>query len=230
MYLINRGNKNIFVEEKNITTIVLDIKNDSLNEIKEKIKQFEFDVVVDFLSFTINDLKKHISVFENRCSQYVFISSATAYIKKAENDKISEELNRVGNEKWEYSYNKSKCEEYIKIAGIPYTIIRPYITYGETRIPFQLIPNGYYYTLIKRIEDKKPVVLFNNGVAITTLTSTVDFANVLYKVLLNPKCINQDFHITSNFCYSWRDVYDEIVKQLQGVSNIISIEDRKSVV
>lgn len=57
VYLINRGNKNIFVEEKNITTIVLDIKNDSLNEIKEKIKQFEFDVVVDFLSFTINDLK-----------------------------------------------------------------------------------------------------------------------------------------------------------------------------
>lgn len=228
VYLINRGNKNIFVEEKNITTIVLDIKNDSLNEIKEKIKQFEFDVVVDFLSFTINDLKKHISVFENRCSQYVFISSATAYIKKAENDKISEELNRVGNEKWEYSYNKYKCEEYIKIAGIPYTIIRPYITYGETRIPFQLIPNGYYYTLIKRIEDKKPVVLFNNGVAITTLTSTVDFANVLYKVLLNPKCINQDFHITSNFCYSWRDVYDEIVKQLQGVSNIISIDAQEA--
>lgn len=53
---------------------------------------------------------------------------------------------------WSYSYNKSLCEDFIRKQGIKYTIIRPYVTYGKSRLPFQLITDGYQYTLIERIK------------------------------------------------------------------------------
>ena len=83
--------------------------------------------------------------------------------------------------------NKFLCEKYLSTLQINYTIIRPYVTYGVSRIPFPIIPEGYHYTLLERILEDKPVILYNEGQAKCTLTTTKDFAEILYKLLLNPK-------------------------------------------
>ena len=82
----------------------------------------------------------------------------------------------MGNPDWSYSLNKSRCEEYLRRTDVNYTIIRPYVTYGESRLPFQLIPDGFHYTLLERIKNDKPVALLDGGSAVCTLTNTVDFA------------------------------------------------------
>lgn len=179
-------------------------------------------MIVDYLSFEPTHLEKTLKTFEGIYKQYIFISSATAYIKLNDNV-ISEESNKVGNPDWSYSLNKSRCEEYLRRTDVNYTIIRPYVTYGESRLPFQLIPDGFHYTLLERIKNDKPVALLDGGSAVCTLTNTVDFANVLYGLLLNKRAYRQAFHITSKFQQTWKEVYETYCEILEHKPKLVSV-------
>ena len=58
VFIINRGKtkKNI---GKNINIIRADIRKESIDQIKTKINFVKFDVVVDFLTLNVEQLKKH---------------------------------------------------------------------------------------------------------------------------------------------------------------------------
>lgn len=221
VYLLNRGKRKSFIDDR-AHLIIADIRNDSIESLKEKIASQKYDVVVDFLSFNSEQMKKTLSVIEGIFTQYVFISSATAYIKNDPDEIITEE-NEIGNRDWDYAYQKSLCEEYLTKQNINYTIIRPYVTFGVSRIPFPIIPDGYHYTLLQRIKENKPVVVLDNGEAICTLTCTKDFAVVLYKLLLNEKAYREAFHITSNNRQSWKKVYEVLCEILQKEQHILSV-------
>ncbi len=211
VYVMNRG-KHTSLIDKSVHNIVADLRKETIEVLREKVSMNRYDVVVDFLSFNPEQMKKTIDVISGLCDQYVFISSATVY-KNVENKRIIED-DEIGNEQWSYAYNKSLCERTLTKLDINYTIIRPYVTYGQTRIPFQMIPNSHF-TLLERIIEEKPVVLFENGKANCTLTSTKDFAEVLYRLLKNPKAYREVFHITSPFEQSWYDVYLELCRVLE---------------
>ena len=222
VWILNRGRWTAFID-KRANLLIADLRNESVENIIKKLPENQFDVVVDYLSYDVKQLKKTLRILSNRFQQYILISSATAYIKK-DGDIIREETHRVGNMNWSYSYNKSLCEDFIRRQGIKYTIIRPYVTYGKSRLPFQLIPDGYQYTLIERIKNDKPVVLLDNGKAICTLTNTVDFANILYSLLLNEKAYGEAFHITSNYTQTWKHVYESYCRILNKAPKLISVD------
>ncbi len=77
---------------------------------------------------------------------------------------------------------------------------------AKNRIPFPIIP-GDQYTLLARIMANKPVIMFEQGDAICTLTHTEDFAKTLYELLLNEKAYKEAFHITSTSEQTWLEVY-----------------------
>lgn len=206
VYVVNRGRRKEFLD-KRVHLIIGDVRSESVEMLRNKtIQSFVYDVVVDFLSFEVDHLEKHLAVVEGKFRQYIFISSATVH-KKDNEECIITENTPIGNDKWEYAKKKSECEDYLKKKDINYTIIRPYVTYGNSRIPFPIIPDGYHYTLLARIKAHKPVVMYNEGEAICTLTHTKDFAEILYKVMLNERTYKEDYIITSNARQSWREVY-----------------------
>lgn len=222
VFILNRGKHGGILHE-NLNQITADLRDESIEELRAKIGTRNYDVVVDFLTFFPEQLEKTLAVISGMFEQYIFISSATAYIKKHEDEIITEE-NEVGNKTWSYAYNKFLCEKALAVKNVNYTIIRPYVTYGDTRIPFPIIPHNIHkeFTLLARIIEEKPVVLFEDGKAECNLTSTKDFAEVLYRLLLNPKAYKEDFHITSPFVQTWRDVYEELCKILKKEQNSIS--------
>lgn len=221
VYVVNRGRRENAVDSI-LNIIIADIRLESVNNLRRKIAVRQYDVVVDFLTYNVNQMKKTLSVIEGICKQYIFISSATAYLKKSENDVITENM-KVGNSNWDYAFNKALCEEYLKKQKCIFTIIRPYVTYGKTRIPFPIIPDRYHYTLIQRMKENKPVLLYNNGAAICTLTNTIDFAEILYRLLLNEKAYNEDFHITSSSEQTWKAVYLILCDILKVQPNYLSV-------
>lgn len=221
VWIVNRGQRKKNIDNR-AKLIVADLRKETVEELRRKLNVNYYDVVIDFLSFIPEHIRKILNVLGDNYKQYIFISSATTYIKENENEIITEK-NRVGNEKWEYAYNKFLCEELLLNMKINYTIIRPYVTYGNTRIPFPIIPDGYHYTLIERMREGKPVVLLDNGAAICTLTHTKDFAEVLYRLLLNEKAYKEDFHITSSFTQTWKDVYLLMCKILNVKPNYVSV-------
>lgn len=210
VYLFTRGssNRKKFIY-KNYKMIYGNIRKKE--ESKEKIKKYNFDVVIDFLSYNINDLQKTLEIIDGHYKQYIFISSATVYCKSSENEIIKEDKTKIGNKKWEYAWEKYNCEkyleEYFSKRKEKYTIIRPYVTYNETRFPYLIVPFDTLkeYSLIKRIKDEKKIPIIENDNIITTLTNAKDFAKGAVGLFMNEKACGEDFNITGDERVRWGD-------------------------
>ena len=200
---ITRGTRD-FALPKGLKKITGNINN--LKELENKLDS-DYDAVLDFLSFDVTQLESKLAILGSICRQYIFVSSATVYSTE---DKILKESSPLMNEYWDYGKGKIECENYLrtnyKQLGITYTIIRPYVTYGNTRIPFGIIPEVRYWSLANRILVGKPILLWDDGAAICTITHTTDFAKGFVGLINNPNAYNAEFHITSNEEMTWKKV------------------------
>lgn len=211
VFILNRGKHKTKNTNNNVKVIIGNIRN--IEETKKALKDYYFDVVIDFLSFGLKDLKGTLEIFNGKCDQFMFISSATAYRKTEKGEKIKEDY-ELNNDDWEYADNKKQCELYLeenyKKNKQKYTIIRPYVTYSDARIPFAIIPHDEQWTLANRILNDKPIVLWDNGQATCTLTSTKDFAVGVVGLFKNEKAYNEAFHITTDYTLTWYEALQYI--------------------
>lgn len=229
--LLNRGsnNRKLFVPD-GCTVLKGDVRRPG--QLKKMFKNQHFDVVVDYLTFNPRQMKDSLDTFKEIAGQYIFISSATVYQKK-EHEIISEKETERGNREWEYAYNKFLCEELIKAEYQStdgcFTIVRPYVTYGNTRVPYPLVPQNslYEWSLIDRIQRGGAIPVFYGGELPTTLTHTRDFAKGIVGLFGNNKACNEDFHIASDDLISWNEVLDIIENKLSVQVNraVMSQED-----
>lgn len=221
VFILNRGINKVKNKNSRVKTIVCDIRD--TEDAKKKLEEYSFDVVVDFISFNIEELRGTLSVVDNICKQFVFISSATVYGKTSPGERITEEYVRE-NSDWDYARNKINCEEYLKDkysnTNMKYTIVRPYVTYSDARIPFAVIPHSFHWTLADRILNDKPIVLWDGGSAICTLTYAKDFAVGVVGLFGNRKAYNEDFHITTDYTLTWKEALQYIGEAL-GKKNVI---------
>lgn len=222
VYILNRGRKEKERLDSRIHVIIGNVRN--VDDTKEKIKDLYFDVVIDFLSYTKEQLENTLSIFNKKCDQFIFISSATVYRKTEPNEKITENT-ELYNPDWEYSLDKIECEKLLeenyKANRQNYTIIRPYVTYSNKRIPFAIIPQHKQWSLANRIILGKPVVLWDGGKAICTLTSTKDFAEGMLGLFKNEKAYQEAFHITTDKTLTWKQAL-EYIGQAIGKEPIIA--------
>lgn len=218
---INRGKRKTN-GNKNIQQIVADLRNDPEEEIKAKISDYSWDVIIDFVSYTKNQLEKFLHVFDGKYQQYIFISSAT--VCEMRNGYISEESVDL-DPKWKYVIDKLEAERYIKAyhktKNASYTIVRPYITYSEKRLPLQFSPLEYY-TNVNRILNGKPLPLCNQYNTTTMLTSKM-FAVGCVGLINNSKAINEEFIIADSRTITWKEVYERIITELQTECRIVDI-------
>src|SRR5512133_569261 len=75
-----------------------------------------FDAVVQFIGFEPAQIERDVRLFTGRCSQYVFLSSASAYAKPRTFAPTTE---RTPLEKphWQYSRHNIACEQVLRAAG-----------------------------------------------------------------------------------------------------------------
>lgn len=219
VYLLTRGSKSraLYVDDR-YHMLYSDVANsDQVNKVLENL---HFDVIIDFITFTTDELKRNLKNFNNHYSQYIFISTATVYEKQDEFEIIRESSTAIGNKKWSYSWNKAECENYLKEYFAnkteKYTIVRPYVTYSDSRIPYPIVTpsNSDEYSLIRRVKLGKPIPTFNGGKTITTLTHTHDFARGVVGLFGNERAFNQAYHITADKTTTWGKVLDAIEVKL----------------
>ena len=174
----------------------------------------EFDVVVQWIAFTPDQIEQDIDLLRGRVGQYIFISSASAYQTPPASLPVSES-SMLDNPVWEYSRNKIACEERLVQAyrdeKFPMTIVRPSHTYDPT-----LFPTHGGYTVLHRMRQGKPVVVHGDGTSIWTLTHHEDFAVGMIGLFGNPRAIGDSFHITSDEWLSWNQIYN-FIAQAAGV-------------
>lgn len=207
---INRGRSKSQTLPQNVEIIIADYHNRDL--VESKLNGRFFDAVIDVLCYDEKDIEYSVSLFHNKCKQYIFFSSCAVY-NKGKGDYECTEDSPLINPVWEYSINKVKCEKKLislsETYNLNYTIVRPAVTYGNTRIPYGITPTyGYHGTIIKRLLSNKPIILWDNGDAYSTITRVEDFAIGLVGLLGNEKAYNQAFHIVGDERHKWKEVID----------------------
>ncbi len=173
-----------------------------------------FDVVVDWIAYTPDQVAADIARFRGRTGQYIFISSASAYQKPLSSLPITEGT-LLANPFWQYSRDKIACEELLVRAyreeGFPFTIVRPSHTYDRTKLP---VTGGY--TSVARMRQGKPVIVHGDGASLWVLTHHRDFAVGFVGLLGDLRAAGEAFHITSDELLTWNQIYT-IVGRAAGV-------------
>jgi nucleoside-diphosphate-sugar epimerase len=178
---------------------------------RRALGNLRFDSVVNFINFVPEHIQADIELFSGRTDQYVFISSASAYKKPVDNWPITEST-PLHNPHWQYSRNKIACEELLIKAyrerGFPATIVRPSHTYDKTLLPFDPYRSGY--TVLKRLQQGKPIVVHGDGTTLWVLTHHQDFAKGFVPLLANPAAVGEAFHITSDELLTWDQIFTAV--------------------
>jgi nucleoside-diphosphate-sugar epimerase len=218
LHLLNRGLTSRPIP-KGVTIINGDIR-DTL-AIESKLANETYDVVVDWIAYHSDHVKFDYELFKNKTSQYIFISSASAYQKPPSSLPIRETEPLI-NPFWEYSQNKIYCEEYLmnvyKAYDFPVTIVRPSHTYDRTKIA---LSGGY--TALNRIQNGKKVIIHGDGTSLWTLTHHEDFARGFIGLLGNNNAIGEAFHITSDEVLTWNQICNTFASAIGKEPKIVHI-------
>lgn len=214
VWLLNRGNRSEDVPE-NVYQMVADI-NDEKTVLKS-IGDTIFDVVGEFIGFTVDQVERDYRLFKDRTRQYIYISSASAYHKPAASYIITEGTT-LANPHWEYSRNKIACEEFLmkkyREEGFPVTIVRPSHTYDERSIPLGVHGKNGSWQVIKRMMEGKPVIIQGDGSSLWHLTFNEDFAVGYTALMGNRHAIGEAFQITGDEVLTWNQIYQTIADAL----------------
>jgi len=203
--LLNRAQRKHIPGTKQV---VADIRDSHAT--KKALGNRSWDVVVDFISFHPDDLAGRLELLRGKVSQFIFISSASAYQKPVLDYRVTESTPLV-NPFWDYSRDKIACEEYLvrelRENGFPATIVRPSFTYGETVIPLSFNSWQRPYTVINRMRKGLPVIIQGDGSSLWQLTHNMDFARGLLGLFGHQASIGHAFHITSDEVLNWNQIY-----------------------
>ncbi len=211
--IITRGSKKA---PQGVNNIFCD--KDDYEKLSSLLGCKKFDAVIDFLCYHEEELVKSFHFYSGYTNQYFFISSCAVYDTRVGGE-LSEDSPKV-LPMWSYSVEKWASEQ--KLAQLAaetdckYTIIRPCVTYGDTRIPYGIYPPyGYHWTLCARILAGKPIITWNKGENRCNMMRVEDFAVGLVGLIGNEKAYNEAFNICGDETPSFKEVLS-IVEEYLG--------------
>jgi nucleoside-diphosphate-sugar epimerase len=219
LYHLNRGNRQPI---KGVTNLTADV-NDAAGA-QRVLAGHQWDVVVNWIAYTPDDIKRDASLFEGSAGQYIFISSASAYQKPPVNP-VTTESTPLRNPVWQYSRDKIACEdllmEWFRSRGFPMTIVRPSHTYYSV-IPVSL--GGWEeFTVIDRMRKGLPVVVHGDGTSLWTMTHADDFAKGFVGLMGNQRAVGEAFHITSDEVLTWNQIYESVARAAGCEARLVHI-------
>lgn len=206
--MINRGKRRI---PDGVELIKSD--KDDLGNIAKQLEGRTFDAVMDYLCYTDSQTEKSVKFYKKYTKQYFYISSCAVYNTELLAGKMADEDSPKVLPIWKYSVDKWASEEkltrLLKNSDVNYTIIRPCVTYGDTRIPYGIMPQyGYHWTLCARIMAGKPVISWNGGNNRCNMTRVEDFAVGVIGLIGNPKAYKEAFNVCGDETPSFMEVLD----------------------
>lgn len=219
LYLLNRGQTTKRPIPVGARVLHGDIRDPE--SIKAAMGQQDFDVVVDWIAFTPEQVETDLSLFGGRTGQYIFISSASVYQTPPSHQPVTEST-MLDNPYWLYSRNKIACEERLVQAyrseKFPMTIVRPSHTYDKTALP---VDGGY--TVVNRMRKGKKVIVHGDGTSLWVLTHHSDFAKGFVGLMGNSQTIGEAFHITSDELLNWNQIFELVARAAGGQADMVHV-------
>ena len=180
-----------------------------------------WDAIIDFMIYTTDEFQRKINKFLSSTNQYVYLSSSRVYADSEgliteESPRLLDICNDAEYLKTdEYALTKARQENLLfSNTSRNWTIIRPYITFSETRL--QLSPVEKEGWLYRALAGKS--IFFSSDLAdkYTTLTYGYDVARGIAAIVGNNKAYGEAYHITVSEGYKWGDILDLYIKVLES--------------
>ena len=184
LVLFNRGKKPAPIE--GIQQIHGDRQD--IEQLKEKLKEEQFDVVYDNNGRELSDTKPLVELFKDQVKQFVYVSSAGVYLKSdqmphIEGDAVDPNSRHKG---------KFETEAYLAESGVPWTAIRPVYIYGPQNY------NPLEAWFFDRIVRDRVIPIPGNGLHFTQFGHVQDLASAMVAVLGNPQALGQIYNISGD--------------------------------
>ena len=182
--LFNRGKKPAPIE--GIQQIHGDRQD--IEQLKEKLKEEQFDVIYDNNGRELSDTKSLVELFKDQVKQFVYVSSAGVYLKSdqmphIEGDAVDPNSRHKG---------KFETEAYLAESGVPWTAIRPVYIYGPQNY------NPLEAWFFDRIVRDRVIPIPGNGLHFTQFCHVQDLASAMVAVLGNPQALGQIYNISGD--------------------------------
>ena len=221
VFHLNRGTRPGLTPQ-GVTSIHADIHDGGASS--RALGGLRFDAVVDFIAYRPEEVMADLRLFRDRTSQYVFISSASAY-QKPPSRHLIDESTPLANPFWQYSRDKIACERLLveegSRLGLGWTIVRPSHTYGSTWIPSAFGSSDF--TVARRMLDGREVVVQGDGQALWTLTHARDFAVGLVGLLGKPGALGEAVQVMGDEALTWDEIHRAIAEALGVEPRIVHV-------
>lgn len=222
VFLLRRGVSDSYAPAPGTQTILGDVRGDEAT-LSEALKAHQFDVVCDFLAFQPVHIERAVRLFSGRCGQYVFVSSASCYQRPLENYRVTEET-PLANAHWQYSRDKIACEAVLKEQStLPWTVVRPSLTFGEANIPLVLNSWTQPWTVAKRMRESREVILPGDGSSLWGITWNEDFALGFCGLLGRSDALEEAFHIATDEVLTWKQIFTQAAHALGVEPKLVPI-------
>lgn len=227
--LLNRGNSKLAPEgARQLHCDVYD--RDKLLSV---LGNESWDVILDTISFTPDQLQYKLDVFRGRYRQWIFISSSAVY-RRGGKLPVNEE-SPLGNFGWNYSVDKAVSEALLQREHYLYdsiwTVVRPSETYNDLRVPGVFVANPLKggYTIVNRLRHGKPTIVHDEGLTINNFTHATDIAKGIVGLFGNESAYLQAFNATSDETHSWREVAEMVCRAAGVEPNIVYVPTKELV-
>lgn len=193
----------------------------------------KYDVIVDFMVYGSEELKKRLPVLLSNTAQYIFFSSSRVYapsenpLKETSPRLLDVCTDQIYLDTDEYALAKAREEDLLrKSKEKNWTIIRPYITYNDYRLQLGVYEKenwlyralqGRTIVLPKDIADRK-----------TSLTYGSDVAVAITNLIGNEKAYGQAFHVVNPESLTWWEIlviYLDTIEKKMGKRPKVEIID-----
>lgn len=189
----------------------------------KEISQDKWDAIVDLMVYSEIEFKNRYIQLQKMCDQYIFMSSSRVYADP--NTPIKETSLRLKDiskdnsflNSGEYAISKANEEDLLLSSPIKnYTIIRPYITFSESRLQLGVYEKeAWLYRALNGRSIVFPRDLYNKT---TTLTYSHDFSTILAAVVCRKESIGQIYHITTNESKTWEEVINIYINEIESIT------------
>ncbi|MBR6959967.1 MAG: NAD-dependent epimerase/dehydratase family protein [Clostridiales bacterium] len=178
--------------------------------VASEVVDYGFDVIIDTLIFNEEQMARSVLIADGHCRQLIYISTDSVYARPASD--LSEDKDIILDDiHWEYGIGKRKAELYLQEhgggSGLDWTVIRPVITFGDTRIPVGFASKRGTYDLISRIENGWPVLRFDDHTRHALCHVSV-FGRAVTGLFLNEKSYGNLYHISDDVSYTYDEIFD----------------------
>lgn len=190
----------------------------------DPILRQKWDAIVDFMVYSTSEFAERVQTLVAATSQYVFLSSSRVYAGSQtpliENSprllEATTDAEFLATD--EYGLSKARQETTLRDSGrTNWTVIRPYITYSETRL--QLGPLEKEEWLYRAMKGRTVVFSRDIHERLTTMTYGFDVARGILAIIGQEKALGEAFHITGGEARRWKEVfalYAEVLEKHLG--------------